>query len=471
MIYKPAKGAIWDPSVFWYEGKYYVVFMYNPEGEPGINAKCGFIAYSDDGVHWHDGWEITPEPTGPYGGMFYKAFIGRVGGRFVMNHGVLQPHGWQDTLRYYESTNLKDWNYIGSNMPDPQWYLPTGRWDHMYILPKDEQDPSLGYYGYPVATPKPGLPRGCGMCETTDGRSWKILPPPAFDWGNVTPMDMEIGGVERLSGKYVMLGGCSTNNGYLVHTLVSDSPAGPFRPDKETYRLCGNLTLATDQCGHRWRASQLAAWARCREGEKLISNYAQSITGTWMLPLRKPVFDGLRLRLGWWEENERLKGKRLPISFSPITIDASSGRQMKQIGLDFNPSEGVILEGTFKAGISGSYPFAGFSFSGDDGRFLDIRLELGEKDKRRTCIGWWNVKDGFTAADEIGEGCASVRGAEANADNRFRLLVRQGLFELYLNDFLVQTYFLNERCDGKIWLLVNDSRVEFSSLKVYNMQI
>jgi hypothetical protein len=202
---------MWDPSVLWHDGQYYAVMMYNPEGEPGINGKCGLMATSEDGVHWQDGWTLTPEPSGPRGGMFYKAFISRVGDRFIMNHGVLQPHGWQDTLRFYESHDLREWRYHGSHMPDPRWYAPTGRWDHTYLLPKDEDDPSRGCYGYITATTRPGLPRGCGMCETEDGIHWRILPPPEFDWADVRPDDLEIGGVERIGGKYVLIGGVLLN--------------------------------------------------------------------------------------------------------------------------------------------------------------------------------------------------------------------------------------------------------------------
>lgn len=473
MIYKPATGSLWDPSVFWHAGKYYAIMMYNPDspdGADGLNgATCGLIAHSADGVHWQDGWTVTSEPSGPHGGKFYKAFIGRIGERFVMDHGVVQPHGWQDTLRYYESTDLKNWNYLGSNMPDPTWYVPTGRWDHMYVIPKDEADPAKGYYGYPVATPKPGLPRGCGMSESVDGRSWKILPPPEFDWGDVPPKDLEVGGVERIAGKYVMIGGHSDPNGYLVYTLIADAPEGPFRPDAETHCLCGNLTLAADPCGHKWRATQLAAWARGRDGEKLISNYAQSLSGTWMLPLRKPVFADGHLRLGWWQQNDLLKGRELPLSSGSLTLDASGDRQAQWLNVELDRQVGLVLEGTIRASPAGAELVAGIAFPGREGRCLELRLELGKPGTRCTRIGWWDPGAGFVAADVIGRGCASVAGIEADVPHTFRLLVRHGLFELYVNDLLVQTYFLNEHWDGTLGFLAVAAKAEFSNLKAYRM--
>jgi len=50
MIYKPAHGTIWDPSVFWHDGKYYMFSMYRPEGVD-YNASI-WLATSADGVHW-----------------------------------------------------------------------------------------------------------------------------------------------------------------------------------------------------------------------------------------------------------------------------------------------------------------------------------------------------------------------------------------------------------------------------------
>ena len=488
MIYKPTTGSLWDPSVFWHAGQYYAIMMYNPAGPDGLGgATCGLIAQSADGVHWRDGWTVTPEPTAPHGGKFYKAFIGRSATGFIMNHAVLQPNGQQDTLRYYQSIDLRNWTCLGSNMPDPTWYIPTGRWDCMYVIPKEEDAPSHGYYGYVTATPKPGLPRGFGLCESADGRSWRVLPPPVVDWGNVPPKDLEVGGVERIAGKYVMIGDHAGPQGTLVYTLIADAPEGPFRPDAGTHCLCGNLTLAVDPCGHLWRATQLAAWARCRDGEKLISNYVQALSGTWMLPLRKPVFADGHLRLGWWSENDRLKGKELPLSASEVKPVAAGCRMAHRLEVDWDRQVGLVLEGTLKAHPatrwwSGCHPSgpptpvettpaAGFAFPGRDGQWLELRLELGQPGTRCTRLGWWDPGTGFAAADVIGHGCASVAGIAADIPHTFRLLIRQGLFELYVDDLLVQTYFLNEHWDGTFGFLAVDATAEFATLKAWRMTV
>jgi hypothetical protein len=78
---------------------------------------------------------------------------------------------------------------------------------------------------------------------------------------------------------------------------------------------------------------------------------------------------------------------------------------------------------------------------------------------------------GFEALDIVGPGCASVAGVDAGAPHAFRLLVRQGLFELYVNDLLVQTYFLNEHRDGTLALLAVGATAEFTHLRAWQMTI
>ena len=54
---------------------------------------------------------------------------------------MARPRG-QNLMRWYESTDLRRWNYLFSSSPDPRWYgVPPqpARWDHMYILPKEER--------------------------------------------------------------------------------------------------------------------------------------------------------------------------------------------------------------------------------------------------------------------------------------------------------------------------------------------
>ena len=423
MIYKPKSGAMWDPSVIWHQGKYYAFMMHCKAGDKSY-GHC-LLASSRDGVHWEDEGAVLEERDHARGMQFFKCFVARCGDRFIMDHGVARDKG-QDILRFYESQDLKHWNYLFSNQPDPHWYGVAGqphRWDHMYILPKDEGHPQSGYWGYPVAIPRSKLPRSPGMMQSRDGRAWEILPPPVMDWGRTPQRDLEIGGCERFGGKYYMIGGTGDGKGYSMFTLVADDARGPFRPDVEAHRLCGT----TSRC-----VTWLAAWARCN-GELLISNYASlpsSSQDPAMLPLRKPVLDHGHLRLGWWQGNERLKGGPLPLGKEQLTLPGHAADGYEIARLDATPDlkKGLLLEG----GLPPTVPAAngdhgvGFVFDKGAGQKTALLLDVGSPDERESRIGPLALtadgKHVFRAEESTGKGWATVRGIAPGREYAFRLL-------------------------------------------------
>ena len=479
MIYRPVTGSMWDPSVFWHDGTFYAIMMYNPDGHEGnadffptwpdgLSATCGLLAVSEDGVHWQDGWMVTPEPGRAEGNRFFKAFIGRVRDRFVMNHGVM-GNGRQDILRFYESVDLHAWTSLGHSHPDPRWYTPAGRWDHMYILPKEEGNPAAGFWGYPVATTLPELQRALGVMESPDGRAWTVLPPPDVEWGDVPTKDLEIGGCERIGDKYVIIGGQLhyVSDGYAMYTLLGDGPCGPFRPDTEAFRLCGTSSIAGG-----WGVSFLASWCRGRDGEKLISNYISVPSGTWMLPLRTAVFTDGHLRLGWWPDNDALKGETLERGLGDITVEGAGAHPHAVTWLPraFDLRRGAIIEGTLSAHALGDCPAVGFAFAEGNGITMEIRLGIGAPDTRDTQVGRWNAVTGFSCEDVTGAGCATVRGIDNGTDHPFRLLVRHEVMELYLDDLLVQTYVYRPH-DQRVGLITSGASATFRDIVAYAMTL
>ncbi len=354
-VYRPDQGAMWDPSVIWYNNKYYTFSMYNENGINGLDAKKCFLTTSTDGVHWKDFGVLFDEKDDL---TFYKCMVANFGDHFILNHGVRRKEG-QDILRFYESKNLYDWNYLYSSNPDTLWYgTPPNlsRWDHMYMLPKEEGNLKAGYWGYVVSVVKPGVPSGVGMMESTDGRNWNVLKPAAIEWPVGIPHvnSFEWGGCERIGGKYYLIGGYWDYSGknYSMFTLVSESPRGPFLPDLEAFRLSGSSSSFI-----AW----LAGWVR-GENELLISNYASMSPGDfspWMLPLRKPIVDSEgHLRLSWWKGNEALKGKPIKLSKKNISIiDTVNQSFLNYVYINevFTPETGVVVEGTVCANASLSH--------------------------------------------------------------------------------------------------------------------
>ncbi len=483
MIYRPAKGAMWDPSILCHGGRYYSFMMYNTDGDNGLEAGHCLLAVSDDGVRWRDEGVVIAERELERGCKFFKCMVARCGDRLILNHGVMRPEG-QDTLRFYESRDLLEWSYLFSNRPDPRWYgLPPGpnRWDHMYMLPKDDGDPGAGYWGYPVAVAKSGDPRGIGMMQSSDGVTWEVLPPAMVEWGDIPPADLEWGGCERFGGKYYLIGGGFHMGfkGYGMFVLVADDPRGPFRPVAGTFRLSGN-----SEHNIGW----LAVWCR-GNGELLISNYAspfpavfgQGMPGAfspWLLPLRKPVLDaGGHLRLGWWKGNETLKGKPLALSMTSIMLDGAKGYDSLYLTDTFNPDQGVVIEGIIRvreaggASNSATRPAVGFMLDEGDGVAMATLLDVGKPDGRETNIGRLQTANGsfsFTVMDTTGKHCATVTGIEYGVEHTFRLLSRTSLFELYIDDLLVQTFFYKPGA-GRIGFAVCNATAEYGSLRAWEM--
>lgn len=471
MIYKPKTGSMWDPSVIWHDGRYYAFMMYNRDGNNGLDAGHCFLASSEDGAHWKDEGIVNEERERERGCKFFKCFVGKCSDRFIMDHGVARPEG-QDVLRFYESRNLKNWEYLFSSEPDPRWYT-RGRWDHMYILSKEEGNPSAGYYGYPVANANPEMPRGVGMMQSPDGLTWEVLPPAKVEWGDISPLDFEWGGCERIGGKYYLIGGTGgyVSNGYAMYVFIADDPKGPFRPDPEAYRLCGSSTN---------NVSWLAVWCRGKN-EILISNYTSIEHGNlspWMLPMRKPVVDANgHLRLTWWSANELLKEKPISLAKTSVNLNTSkadSDYQITWLDTTFDLQKGAILEGTVNASTVNSGCTAGFVFDEGNGGSMAIQLDIGAPDQRETHIGKLRKgTDGtfeFVSEDVTGKYCATVTGIENCKEHTFRLLVRLSVFELYIDDLLMQTY-IYKPSGGKVGFLSRNAEVVFSDLKAWSMSL
>jgi hypothetical protein len=451
--------------------------MYNKDGVNGLEARHCLLATSTDGVHWRTESVVNEERESGAGNKFFKCFVGRCGDRFVMDHGVAR-RGGQDVLRFYESADLRSWDYLFSNSPDPRWYgLPPApaRWDHMYILPKEEGNPRAGYWGHVVAVPKPGAPPGVGMMESPDGRAWTVLPPAPMLWPESMQAcsHFEYGGCERIGGKYYLIGGyagIAGFTGYSMFTLVADDPCGPFRPDVEAFRLCGSSSQ---------NVAWLAAWCR-GNGELLVSNYASMTPedrSPWLLPLRKPIIDqDGHLRLAWWPGNERLKDEYLVLNEKSLSLrHADVTNAYKTIWLDTvcDLRTGAILEGTLCATVSGARPAAGLVFDEGNHQSMAVLLGIGPREGRETHIGRLVDADGdcrFSPEDVTGKYSATVTGLDAGREHGFRLLVRLGLFELYVDDRLMQTYAYRP-ATGKLGFVVRDADLEVRDLTAWRMSL
>lgn len=517
MIYTPSKGSMWDPSIIWHEGTYHLFSM---------QSKWMWHAVSPDGVHWSDAGPAVHDPDGM---TVFKGFVARCGDRFIMNYGSfddffsedgeLNPARRQNRLRFFESTDLETWRHLFDSHPDVRWYREEGRWDDMYILPKREGDPSAGYWGYPTATPKDdvGYPAFFGLLQSRDGTDWEAVAPPPVEWGGVPPRHLESGGCERISERYYFLaggGGYLGNWCYSMFTFVADQPTGPFRPDVEAFRLSGNTGLDNIR-GVHW----LAAFAR-GENEILVSNYLMAEEHgswsmipainkpVWLLPLRKAVVDAEgHLRLGYWPNNDAAKEASLDlrihksrtVAVAPAAADDlryrlnqavdevelsteadQRGREFRNrsivalFGGSIDAERGAIIEGELRAEPKHGLPcYAGFCLEEGEGRGTAVLLEVGHCTWRRSRIGRLQLSDGFdfTSLDETGPGCATVTGLDPGRPHRFRLWIRKHMFELYIDDILMQTFVTDGPPTGRLGLIVQNGTASFTSLQAWTMDL
>ncbi|MHB8862625.1 MAG: glycoside hydrolase family protein [Pirellulaceae bacterium] len=503
MLYRPSVGRFKDGFILWSKGQFYLFSMHTPGEEE--NFRNVWLATSSDGVHWkHVGPVIKDAPFN-----IWAMSVHQVGDKFIMNHGSFSRPGVGNVIRFWESTDLVHWTFLGHEadlFPDPRWYHPESRLDCMSVVPVAANGKTK-YYGFATG---PG-----GFLESADGIRWSGLPRPHMDWDTVppppTPPDeggFEVGGCHAIDGRYYLVGGWFNYmgaTGYGVYTLVADTPVGPFRADAAAYRLCGNST--------RW----VALWARfCpTDTDVLVNGYMYSgytyETGeTWLPPLKKAIVDpNGHLRLGYWKGNEAIKGVPTTIDLSTcskvypnaaqgecscnavanrLDIQAQPERNSIQRtniptavailenSLDFQ--KGVVIEGTMQATCRDRRLVAssvGFYLEEQPGEGTAILLHS----YGRTEIGKMTLTDrvNFQSEDTIGPGCAAPAGILPHTNHAFRLMIRKNMFELYVDDMLVQTFNTTHepgtigRTPQRIGFIAENGQGVFENVTAWSMNL
>jgi hypothetical protein len=93
------------------------------------------------------------------------------------------------------------------------------------------------------------------------------------------------------------------------------------------------------------------------------------------------------------------------------------------------------------------------------------------------CAGYGNTqRDGeylglsrFTQEDVVGPlGYAAPCGIRNTTTQRFRLLIKHGIWELYLDDFHVQTY-ISSLTSGRLGLFAKSGTIEYTDLHCWAM--
>ena len=159
-------------------------------------------------------------------------------------------------------------------------------------------------------------------------------------------------------------------------------------------------------------------------------------------------------------------------------LDASRFRKgVVVLNKRFDLDKGLIVEGQIQARSlttrlqNWRKTYAGIYIEGTEpGPGTAIMLEVGDPQWRESQIGdlRLDAEFHFTPLDITGRHCATVTGLNDATGHTFRLWLRGGQLELYVDGLLMQSFFFHTP-SGRIGFISQESEAQFSQLKFYEM--
>ena len=317
MIYRPSVGRFKDGFVLWHKDQFYLFSMYNTTGDEA-NFRNVWLATSSDGVHWKDVGPVIKDA--PFN--IWAMSVHRVGDRFIMNHGSFTRPGVQNVIRFWESTDLVHWTFMGHEadlFPDPRWYHPDSRLDCMSVVPVVE-DGQTKYYGFATG---PG-----GFLES-DGRH-SLVGKAATARSTGAPFRLRPRRRTRADSRSVAAtrSAASTIWSAAGSTTWAPPDTASTRSSPTRRQVPFAPTRPPIDCAATRRAGSPCGPASARPNSDLLVNgymysgYTYETGETWLPPLKRAVVDsGGHLRLGYWKGNDALKG-------APVNVDLSTCRKV-----------------------------------------------------------------------------------------------------------------------------------------------
>jgi hypothetical protein len=504
IIYQPTTDAVdsHDASLYYHQGLHYLFILYTSTRHSGPGCDGIALATSEDGVHFDEVGPIISKSarTDALGGISRPW---RAGGKFVM--GFSERREGVQSIFFAESDDLRDWRRLGDERrfaPDPRWYddTPVGRWDDLWVLPREE---GLGFQGYLTARPwnqAQGVAfESFAMAESENGIDWHALAPAKIDWGDWPQMSIgEVAGVEKIGNRYYliqhyaehMLGNRQVRQ-HLgrdegMYLFVADRSEGPFRPDVGGYRWPPTYNVFT-----RFHAAP---------GETLVNHKSVAICGKgralWLSPLKKAVVDADgHLRLRYWRGNDAARGRPIAVDLTVCSI-LGVPRYRHAPDPDWSLSAGRLEANEPNGGGVALLPH---QFDLERGLILEGTMEVREPPNRWSGIGVFIEEN---ARDNTGTGIVlqtrnraelgpfraggstkvlpyptfkpvDIVDVTVAPDRRchFRLLIRRGLVEFYYDELLVQCYSLPREPSGRVGLVVESGHAVFDALEAWEMDL
>ncbi|NQU22555.1 MAG: hypothetical protein HQ567_14855 [Candidatus Nealsonbacteria bacterium] len=417
MFFRPkTTGRGWDTWWFYHDGTYYQYIL------SGQHARWTGVTLitSEDGVHWRNRGRVlarTPEAVYMGSGCVWKSPNFDRDGRFIMNFSEQYPpragkFPHEQVIYFAESKDLIHWKPLPDECAfraDERWYRRLGaRWDCIYAIARGDG----GYYGYWTGFPKSGSGRAFGQSD--DGVHWEALKPVEC------PGIAEVAGVERIAGKYYMISQAR-------RVFVADRPQGPFRPAVKNHDLLSVVT----------------PFPRFfRKGEEVfVTNHAVAVhhpsKPTYCLPLKVAHVDEEgTLRATYWKGNDALKERAVLLKF--VDADGDSPRMIEH---EIAVQTGCILEATYQSPTKDANTKPCLFIDCENGDHVAVQVHTDG-----TVAMGLLAKDGRTLKVHH----RANRLISLDKSVRLRLMLKDSLFEFYLNDVLMDCFRMPSMSNGKL---------------------
>ena len=489
MIFKPSIVArMWDTWLYYHEGKHYLFYLHNSRADVRWDGMS--VAVSDDGVHFDDHGPIIHKADDAV--WLGTGMVWRVGDKFMLNFSE-ERAGIQEIF-FAESDDLLNWTRLPDEeyicQADSRWYHddPTftrPRWDCIWALPREDGE---GYIGFLTAVARHGPAGLCGTAGcvvSDDGRHFRAAPPVIETgvWGD----RVEVGAVEKFGGRHYMLLGVGAaplgarqrsrlpagEGGMFV--LNSENQAGPYELDPQQAPFLSSSPILYTYFARFYRYGD----------ELLLNHHTVPRSGhagpedIYFSPLKSVQRDDAGiLSLHWWNGNEALKGKAMPVVLGDsqlyglqedaCTLAGGQARLSADTGglavmpVQYNTASGVILEAEVTphnsdAALSGVGVFV-------EGEVANLGTLLLAQSNGQVGVGRY---DGYSFRPQD----AKPHSYSADRPARWRLLVRDAHVELYIDDVHIQCYTMDHGSGGRLGFAVEAGSATISNVQAWEMSL
>ena len=409
-FYTPQRvGQLWDTWLYFYKGVYYQYYLAGKFGKWDSFE----LMTSKDGVNWQQiGKVLEPrEGTTWMGtGHIIEAPGFATKPKWTMNYS--EWYGDKQDIMFATSDDLVHWTKVNDSLrfvQDSTWYHPKGRWDCIDCVKRDDGS----YYGYYTADPVTAKFSheicGFGFAESTDGISWKALPPVE---GNISG---ELGGIQKIGNKYYV----TVSEGRIA---VSDKPEGPFIAQKKNPNMFGKgCDIYFPRFFHNPPLDKTL-----NDNGVLVNHFYTGTDTIYSSPLKAVEIDqeGI-LRLKWWQQNDLLKNRKFNLSLESKEALTESVSFFKQT---FDTDKVGIIESEINL-VNDDHEKSpvGFFFKAiNDSGFVILF------NKKETAFGTMN-SNGTNLKITTRVDRDSVFDDKSNV----RIVFKRDMMEAYVNDYLV----------------------------------